>query len=103
MFNFSRQNNSNFAIWFRNIDKTIFSVILLLFFLGLFFSFSSTSSVVADKLNTEKYAFFSKHLFFVFLALFFLFGISLQKKEFILKIFPYFFFISTTHIIPIIF
>ena len=94
MFNFSRQNNSNFAIWFRNIDKTIFSVILLLFFLGLFFSFSSTSSVVADKLNTEKYAFFSKHLFFVFLALFFLFSISLQKKEFILEIFPYFFFVA---------
>jgi len=93
MLNFSRHNNSNFAIWFRNIDKTILSTILLLFFLGLFFSFSSTSSVVADKLNTEKYAFFTRHLFFVFLALFFIFGISFQKKELIYKVFPYFFFL----------
>jgi cell division protein FtsW len=44
--------------WWKNIDKFIFSLIILLFAIGLFFSLVSTSLLVSDKLNTNDYAFF---------------------------------------------
>ena len=94
MFDFSRENRSLLASWWRNIDKTILLLILLLFFLGLFFSFSSTSSVIGEKLNKESYFFFLKHLVFVGIALIIIFFISLQKREIIKTYLPYFFLIS---------
>jgi len=94
MFDFSRENRSLLANWWRNIDKTILSLILLLFFLGLFFSFSSTSSVIGEKLNKESYFFFLKHLVFVSIALIIIFFISIQKREIIKKYLPYFFLLS---------
>ena len=42
----------------RNIDKKILLSFLLLFFLGLFFSFSSTSSLAGERLNKDYYFFF---------------------------------------------
>ncbi len=94
MFDLDRKNKGKFADWFRNIDKTLVIIVVVLFFLGLFFSFSSTSSIVAEKLNTQNYYFFIKHLIFVLMALGFIFFISFQKKEVIKKIFPYIFFIT---------
>ena len=94
MFDLDRKNEGKFADWFRNIDKTLTIIVVVLFFLGLFFSFSSTSSIVAEKLNTQNYYFFIKHLIFVLMALGFIFFISFQKKEVIKKIFPYIFFIT---------
>ena len=94
MFDLDRKNEGKFADWFRNIDKTLVIIVVVLFFLGLFFSFSSTSSIVAEKLNTQNYYFFIKHLIFVLMALGFIFFISFQKKEVIKKIFPYIFFIT---------
>ena len=44
--------------WWKNIDKFIFSLILLLFITGLFFSLVSTSLIASDKLNTNDYLFF---------------------------------------------
>ena len=44
----------------RNIDKKIFFGFLILFFLGLFFSFSSTSSLAGERLNKDYYFFFFK-------------------------------------------
>ena len=44
--------------WWKNIDKFIFSLIILLFFVGLFFSLVSTSLIVSDKLDTNDYSFF---------------------------------------------
>ena len=44
--------------WWKNLDKSIFSLIVLLFFLGLFFSLVSTSLIASDKLNTNSYYFF---------------------------------------------
>ena len=44
--------------YWRNIDKKIFFSFLLLFFLGLFFSFSSTSSLAGERLNKNYYFFF---------------------------------------------
>ena len=48
--------------WWKNIDKFIFSLIILLFVTGLFFSLVSTSLIVSDKLDTNDYSFFFKHL-----------------------------------------
>ncbi len=58
-----------FINYWRNIDKKIFFCFIILFFLGLFFSFSSTSSLAGERLNKDYYFFFSKHLIFTFLAL----------------------------------
>jgi len=65
------ENSFKFKIlnYWRNIDKKILLSFLLLFFLGLFFSFSSTSSLAGERLNKDYYFFFSKHLSFAFLAL----------------------------------
>ena len=46
--------------YWRNIDKKILLSFLLLFFLGLFFSFSSTSSLAGERLNKDYYFFFFK-------------------------------------------
>ena len=53
MFNFGRENTGLVAKWWRNIDKQILFSIIFLFLLGLFFSFSSTSQLVGEKLNKE--------------------------------------------------
>ena len=94
MFNFSRDNTSAIAKWWRNVDKEILISFILLFLLGLFFSFSSTSSVVGEKMNKQTYFFFIKHLFFVCISLFLLVAISIQDKRTLIKFLPYIFFIS---------
>ena len=63
--------------YWRNIDKKILLSFLLLFFLGLFFSFSSTSSLAGERLNKDYYFFFSKHFSFAILALLIMFLISI--------------------------
>jgi len=55
--------------WWKNIDKTIFSIIILLFIIGLFFSLVSTSLIASDKLDTNSYSFFFKHLIYIFLGM----------------------------------
>ena len=70
MFNFDRENTGLIAKWWRNIDKQILFLFIFLLFLGLFFSFSSTSPVAGEKMNKETYFFFLKHLVFVFISLF---------------------------------
>ncbi len=94
MFNFSRDNTSKIAKWWRNVDKEILISFVSLFLLGLLFSFSSTSSVVGEKMNKQTYFFFIKHLFFVCIALFLLVAISIQDKKILIKFLPYIFFIS---------
>ncbi len=59
----------NLANYWKNIDKKIFFSFVILFSLGLFFSFSSTSSLAGERLNKDYYFFFSKHLIFTLLAL----------------------------------
>ena len=57
--------------WWKNIDKSILLLIILLFSLGLFFSLVSTSLIASDKLDTNSYFFFFKHLFYFGIAIFF--------------------------------
>ena len=75
-----------FINYWRNIDKKIFFCFLILFFLGLFFSFSSTSSLAGERLNKDYYFFFTKHLIFTFLALIIMISISLVNTSFLKKI-----------------
>ena len=75
-----------FYTWWKNINKPILSLILLLFFLGLFFSLVSTSLIASDKLNTNSYYFFLKHLLYIFIGIFFIFFFSSIEKDSLLKI-----------------
>ena len=72
------ENSFKFQLlnYWRNIDKKILVSFLFLFFLGLFFSFSSTSSLAGERLNKDYYFFFSKHLSFTILALLIMVSIS---------------------------
>ncbi len=80
--------------YWRNIDKHIFFSFIILFSLGLFFSFSSTSSLAGERLNKDYYFFFSKHFVFVFLSLFSMIFISYLDKNFLEKaIVPIFIFL----------
>ena len=54
--------------YFRNLDKQIFFGFILLFILGLFFSFSSTSFIADERLNKEYYFFFQKHLIYALIS-----------------------------------
>ena len=75
-----------FYNWWKNINKPIFFLILLLFFLGLFFSLVSTSLIASDKLNTNSYYFFIKHFLFIFLGVFFIIFFSSLAHNDLIKI-----------------
>ena len=81
--NFFKENIQNYL---RNIDKTIFISFLLLFVLGIFFSFSSTSSLAGERLNKDYYFFFSKHFIFAMSAIFLMILISCIQLDFFKKI-----------------
>ncbi len=87
--------------WWKNIDKFIFSLIILLFVTGLFFSLVSTSLLVSDKLDTNDYAFFFKHLSFVLLGIIIIFIFSSINKEKLFKITPTIFIISLISLIMV--
>ena len=72
--------------YWRNIDKKIFFCFLTLFFLGLFFSYSSTSSLAGERLNKDFYFFFSKHLIFALLALVIMIFLSALKTSLLKKV-----------------
>ena len=90
--------------WWKNIDKFLFSLIILLFLTGLFFSLVSTSLIASDKLDTNDYQFFFKHLVFILLGIIIIFVLSSIKKEQLLKYSSLFFFLSLIFLIlvPII-
>ena len=94
MFSFGRENTGQVAKWWRNVDKQILFLFTFLLLLGLFFSFSSTTSIISEKMNKQTYFFFIKHLIFVFISLFLIFTISLQEKEKLIKILTYLFIFS---------
>ena len=71
--------------WWKNIDKTIFLLIIILFSLGLFFSLVSTSLIASDKLDTNSYFFFFKHLIFVSIGLLLVFIFSYMDQKILYK------------------
>ena len=75
-----------FINYWRAIDKKIFLSFIVLFLLGLFFSFSSTSTLAGERLNKDYYFFFSKHLSFTFIALTLMILISIIETSFLKKI-----------------
>jgi len=94
MFSFGRENTSLVAKWWRNVDKQILFMFVFLLFLGLFFSFSSTTSIMSEKMNKETYFFFIKHFIFVCISLSLIFIISIQDKDRLIKFLPFFFVFS---------
>ena len=90
--------------WWKNIDKFLLFLIILLFIIGLFFSLVSTSLLVSDKLETNDYTFFFKHLTFVILGLIIIFVLSSINEKKLFKISPIIFILSlfSLMLVPII-
>jgi cell division protein FtsW len=90
--------------WWKNIDKTIFLLVVLLFCLGLFFSLASTSLIASDKLETNDYFFFFKHLAFIFLGMsvIIFFSSLSQKNLFRISILLFFVSLFFLALVPII-
>ena len=86
--------NSIYYNWWKNIDKTIFLLIIFLFSLGLFFSLVSTSLIASDRLDTNNYFFFFKHLAYIFIGLITLVFFSSLSEKNLFKISIYLFFIT---------
>ena len=79
-------NSERVSDYWRNINKDILFCFLALFFLGIFFSFSSTSSLAGERLNKDFYHYFSKHLIFSIIEILLMFFISYLKNFFLKKI-----------------
>ena len=90
--------------WWKNIDKFLLFLIIFLFIIGLFFSLVSTSLLVSDKLETNDYTFFFKHLTFVILGLIIIFVLSSINEGKLIKISPIVFILSlfSLMLVPII-
>ena len=76
--------------WWKNIDKSIFSIISLLFVIGLFFSLVSTSLIASDKLDTNSYFFFFKHLIYIFIGIFIIFIVDFIMRKLLINAFTVF-------------
>ena len=96
--------NFNVKKYWRNIDKQILVGFSLLFILGIFFSFSSTSILADERLDREYYSFFQKHFLYAFMSFGVMIFISAIKyklvNKFILPFFLIFFF--TLALVPFI-
>ncbi len=90
--------------WWKNIDKSIFILISLLFIIGLFFSLVSTSLIASDKLDTNSYFFFFKHLIYVLIGISLIFIFSSLNSDQLYKYSILLFFISfiSLFLVPII-
>ena len=90
--------------WWKNIDKPILSLTCLLFTIGLFFSLVSTSLIASDKLETNSYFFFFKHLIYVFIGILIIFIFSSLKTSqlFFYSNFLFFITLFTLFLVPII-
>jgi len=94
----------SFYDWWKNIDKTIFIIISALFSLGLFFSLVSTSIIASDKLNTNSYYFFLKHIIFVSIGIFLILIFSLINQKILINLSIILFFITliSLFLVPLI-
>ena len=102
------QNNSFlykfYYQWWKSIDKSIFLIISSLFAIGLFFSLVSTSLIASDKLDTNSYFFFFKHLIYIFIGIIIIYIFSSLKTNqlFYYSYFLFFITLISLFLIPII-
>ncbi len=101
--------NNNFLYrfyyqWWKSIDKSIFLLISSLFAIGLFFSLVSTSLIASDKLDTNSYFFFFKHLIYIFIGIIIIFVFSSLKTNQLFHYSYFLFFITlvSLFLVPII-
>ena len=80
--------------WWKNIDKSIFTLISLLFIIGLFFSLVSTSLIASDKLDTNNYFFFFRHLAYIFIGMVTVVFFSSLSEKNLFRISIYLFFVT---------
>ncbi len=94
----------NLKKYWRNIDKQILFAFTLLFILGAFFSFSSTSILADERLDREYYSFFQKHLLYAIASFCLMLFISSINNDFITRsVLPLFFiFFLLLSLVPII-
>ena len=97
-------NYLSYYKWWKNLDKFILSLIIIFFLIGLFFSLVSTSLIASDKLDTNSYFFFFKHLTFVIIGLFiiFIFSYIEMKTLYIISIYIFFLSFISLLLVPII-
>ena len=102
------QNNSFlykfYYQWWKSIDKSIFLIISLLLAIGLFFSLVSTSLIASDKLDTNSYFFFFKHLIYIFIGIIIIYIFSSLKTNqlFYYSYFLFFITLFFLFLVPII-
>ena len=72
--------------WWKNIDKLIFLIIFSFFIIGLFFSLVSTSLIASDRLETNSFFFFFKHLAYICLGIFVIIFFSSLNRNYLYKI-----------------
>ena len=75
----------SYYIWWKNINKSVLFLIVILFGLGLFFSLVSTSLIASDKLNTNSYYFFVKHFIYIGIGVFFIIFFSSLAQDDLIK------------------
>ena len=82
-------NNSFYKFyysWWKNINKSVLFLIIILFGFGLFFSLVSTSLIASDKLNTNSYYFFFKHFSYIGIGVFIIILFSSLNHNDLIKI-----------------
>ena len=100
----SKSYYSNFIYdWWKNLDKVILSLFMLLIILGLFFSLVSTSLIASSKLGTNNYYFFLRHLIYIFLGLILIIFFSAlnEKKIYMIATLLFFIFFISLFLVPI--
>ena len=100
----SRNIYDNFIYdWWKNLDKVIFFLFILLIILGIFFSLVSTSLIASSKLDTNSYYFFLRHFIYVIIGLILIIFFSAipEKKIYKIGIFVFIIFFLSLLLVPI--
>ena len=74
-----------YSLW-KNINKSVLFLIIILFGFGLFFSLVSTSLIASDKLDTNSYYFFFKHFSYIGIGVFIIILFSSLNHNDLIKI-----------------
>ncbi len=65
----------------KDIDKLLFILVISLMLLGIFFAYSSTSSVASEKIYKTDYLLIAKHILFAFFSFLILTSLSLLEAK----------------------